>query len=78
MGISDRFKPNGSDTWRIDAIKKKISILNSNNKYIYWLIPKFTSVVKGARVTPEQLAKMIIRDGITSQEKEVLIEMLYN
>ncbi len=46
--------------------------------YTYWLITKFTPIAKGARLTPERLGKMIIEDGITDQEKEVLTEMLYN
>lgn len=40
--------------------------------------PKFTPIAKGARLTPEGLAKMIIGDVMTSEEKEVLTEMLYN
>ena len=41
-------------------------------------IPKFTSIAKKARLTSKQLVKIIIGDGMTSQEKDLLVEMLYN
>ncbi len=62
----------------MDAIKRKIPILDPTDKYTYWLIPKFTPIVKGAMLTPERKGKMIIGEGMTAQEKEVLTEMLYN
>lgn len=72
------FKPNGSDAWKVNTIKKEISIFDPNDKYIYWLIFKFTPIAKRIRLIPERLAKIIIRDAMTFQEKEVLTEMLYN
>lgn len=59
-------------------MKTEIRILDLSDKYTHWLIPKFTPIAKEARLTSEQLAKKIIRDGMTSQEKEVLTEILYN
>ncbi len=59
-------------------MKKEIPILDPTDKYTHWLIPKFTPITKEARLTPERLAKMVIGDGITSQEKDLLTEMLYN
>ncbi len=58
--------------------KKEIPILDPIDKYTHWLIPKFTPIAKGARLTPKRLAKMIIGDGITSHKKDLLTEMLYN
>ena len=78
LNLPDGSKPNESDAWRLDAIKREIRILDPTNKYTHWLIPKFTSIAKGARLTPKRLCKMIIEEGMTAQEKEVLIEMLYN
>lgn len=69
MGISDKSKPDGSDAWRINTIKKEILVLDLNDKYIHWWIPKFTPITKEARFTPERLAKMIIGDAMTSQKK---------
>ena len=78
LGISDRSKSDGSDTWRDNAIKNEIFILNPMDKYTHWLIPKFTLIAKKARLIPERRAKMIIRDSMISQENDVLTEMLYN
>ena len=62
----------------MDAIKKKIPILDPTNKYTYWLIPKFTPIAKGAKLTSDRLGKMVIGEGMTAQEKEILTKMLYN
>ena len=62
----------------VNAIKKEISILDPIDKYTHWLIPKFTPIAKGDRLTPERLAKMIIGDCMTSREKDLLTKMMYN
>ena len=59
-------------------MKKEIPIFDSTNKYIYWLIFKFTLMAKGARLIPERLAKLIIEDNKISQKKDLLTEILYN
>lgn len=59
-------------------MKKEISILDPSDKYTHRLIPKFTSIAKGARLIFERLAKMIIGDSMTFQKKDILIEILYN
>lgn len=46
-------------------MKREIPFLDPTDKYTHWLIPKSTSIAKGARLTPEQLAKMIIGDGMS-------------
>ena len=73
--LLDGSKSDGSDIWKVNAMKKEIPILYPTNKYTHWLIPKFTPIAKGARLTPERLAKMIIGDGMISQEKDLLTEM---
>ncbi len=78
LDLSDGYKPNGSDVWRKNAIKREIPILDSTDKYTYWLILKFTPIAKGARLTLERLSKIIIGDGMTTQKKDVLTEILYN
>ena len=59
-------------------MKKEIPILDPTDKYTHWLIPKFTPIAKKARLTSERLAKMIIGEGMSPQEKNLLTEMLYN
>ena len=67
-----------SNTWKVNAMKKEIPILNPTDKYTYWLIPKFTPIANGARLTSKRLAKMIIKDIMISQEKDLLTKILYN
>lgn len=76
--ILDGSKPDGSNDWKVNAIKNKVPILDSNDKYSYWLISKFIPIAKRARLTLERLPKMIIGDSMTRQEKEVLTKILYN
>lgn len=77
--LLDCFKPDKSNTWRTNAMKKVIPILNPiSYKYIYWLIPEFTPITKRARLTLERLAKMIIGDNMTFQEKNLLFKILFN
>ena len=78
LSLSDGFKSDGSDTWKVNAIKKKVPIFDPTDKYSHWLIPKFTPSAKRARLTHECLAKMIVGDSITAKEKDVLTKMLYN
>ncbi len=65
LSLSDGSKPDGSNTWRLDTIKRETPILDLTDKYTHWLIPKFIPIAKGARLTPERLGKMIIEDGMT-------------
>lgn len=76
ISLLDGSKPDESNIWRLDAIKKETPIFDLTDKYIYWLIPKFTPMAKGARLTPKRLGKMIIGKGMTAQEKEVFTKML--
>ena len=78
LSWSDRSKSDGSDTWKLDTIKKEILILDPTDKYTYWLIPKFTLIAKETRLTPKRLRKMIMREGMTAQENKIFIKMLYN
>ena len=78
LNLSDKSKPDRSNTWKLDAIKKEISIFDLTDKYTHWLISKFTPIAKIARLTLEQLEKMIIGESMTAQEKEILTKILYN
>ncbi len=48
--LLDGSKQNGSDTWKVNAMKKEIPILDPTDKYTHWLIPKFTPIAKGANL----------------------------
>ncbi len=51
--LLDGSKPDGSDTWKVNAMKKEIPIFDPIDKYTHWLIPKFTPIAKRVRRTPE-------------------------
>lgn len=64
--VCHRSKPDGSDTWKLDTIKKITPILDFIDKYTHWLIFKFTSIAKKARLIPKRLRKKIIKKGMTA------------
>ena len=66
LNLSDGYKPDGSDAWRMNVITKKIPILDSTDKYTHWLILKFTPIAKRSRLPPKRLGKIIIGDGMTA------------
>ena len=78
LKLLDGSKPEGSDAWRVNVIKKEIPIFDSIDKYTHWLISKFTPIAKRARLTPEQLTTMIIEDSMWPQKKDIHTQMLYN
>jgi hypothetical protein len=47
-------------------------------KYDYLLIPKFSAISRGARLTLERLAGMKIGKELFKAEKDLLTEILYN
>jgi len=67
-------KPAGDEDWRIKRVGNPSPV---NIKYP-WLIPKFSNIPRGTRLTAERFAGLKIGTGITNQEKEVLMEVLYN
>lgn len=76
---SDGTIPGGSLTWKKDAISKEVpEDIKNRGPYSHWLIPKFSNLARGARMTPERLSKMIVGEELTIKEKELVTEMLYN
>ena len=47
-------------------------------KYAGWIIPKFSNIKRGSRLTPERIQKLRIGKGMTVEEKEVFHEILFN
>jgi len=67
-------KPGGEKDWKIKLVRNPSPV---NIKYP-WLIPKFSNIPRGLRLTAERIAGLKIGTGITNQEREVLMEVLYN
>ena len=74
---SDGTIPGGIADWKAKALEKERGLPKSE-KFPDWLIPKFSTIFKGSRLTPERLQRMTVGDSMTSAEKEVLTQMLYN
>lgn len=59
-------------------LRKKTLIPNFVDKYMYWLIPKITSLAKVAKLISQQLRKIIVKKDMIAQKKEVFTKMFYN
>ena len=66
LGESDGNKPGGVLDWV--AKSKEMDIKSHDEKYPEWLIPKFSDIERGSRLTKEQLEKLIIGEGLRPQE----------
>ena len=69
-------KPEGVENWKEQIFVHKDSI-KVNPKYP-WLSPKFSDIMRGQRLMPEQLERLKIREEITFVEREVWVEVLFN
>ena len=70
--------PGGTATWKLDVMAKEVYVPDSFDKYAKWLISRFSGLAKGARLTLEQIAELRIGPHLTLNEREILLEMLYN
>jgi hypothetical protein len=64
----------GREDWK-DQEEKLHSNSQQKGNYDLWLTPKFSTIARGARLTQERVERMIVGD---SQEKNLMLEMLYN
>jgi len=67
-------KPGDDEDWKIKLVGNPLQV---NIKYP-WLIPKFSNILRRTRLTAERFAGLKIGTGITNQEMEVLMEVLYD
>ena len=70
--------PGGTFTWKKEAITKEQYIMHPSDKYDQWLIPQFSNLARGSRLTSERVAALRIGSHLTSAEKELVLEMLYH
>ena len=77
---SDGSKPSSSRKWKEDAIREaeRKGLHVPREPQDRWFIPKFSSIEKGIRLTPERIEKMKIGEFLTPKERELLIGMLFN
>ena len=59
--------------------RSKLSdVISTPGKYSQWLIPKFSDIERGSRLTRERVEALIIGKDLTPQEMDVFVEMLHN
>jgi len=75
-GISDGKSPGGVLNW-VERSKESDIYNKPVGEYSKWLIPKFSSIERGSRLTEERASQLIIRKELTKEEKALFIEMLY-
>jgi hypothetical protein len=82
-------RPGGKGNWRAEAISKEK--YKPDGDYGGWLIPKFSDIKKGSRLTAERIGRLkvggvtkdVTRDvegvtGLTANEYDVFLQVLYN
>jgi len=67
-------KPEGRDNWK----KLLLGLLCPENQKYPWLIPRFSDIERGSRLTPERIEKLKIEKDIMKEEREVLREVLFS
>lgn len=74
-------KPGGDVHWREKAIqeeRKRGLHLKKDYPYSQWLYPRISRLGEGARLTPERVERLVIGNSLTPQERDVVLQMLYN
>ena len=75
----DGSTPGGINDWKQQAIARKALLdCDPNQPYAAWLIPKFSTIACGFCLTPKRLKTMIVGLAMTTEEKDVLVEMFHN
>lgn len=69
--------PGGIMDWE-RTIEKELPAKPYSGNYAKWLIPKFSDIKKRSRLTPERAERMRIGQGLTKEEKDLLLEVFYN
>ena len=71
-------KPAGETGWRERLVAEETARRLDAGKYAGILVPKFSTIKRGERLTPERLAKLEIGKELRPAERELLTEMLFN
>lgn len=73
--------PAGDVLWREKALAKErrlLEITGDARKYRGFLIPKFTSIVRGRRLTPTRIKQLNIGPNLRPAERDLVLQVLYN
>jgi len=78
--VLDGATPRGMLDWKTRIVEQHTTLLyekERKGRYNNYLILKFSSVKRGSRLTAKRIIKMIIREHIQPEERELLLELLY-
>ena len=71
-------KPSGEEGWREWLIKEEKGRGLDGGAYPEVLIPRFSTIERGRRLSQVQIRKLNIGDHLTTNEWDILLEMLFN
>ena len=71
-------KPSGEEGWRERLIKEEKERGLDGGAYPGVLIPKFSTIERGRRLTQARIRKLNIGAHLTTNERDLLLEMLFN
>ena len=71
-------KPSGEAGWRERLIKEEKERGLDGGAYPGVLIPKFSTIERGRRLTQARIRKLNIGEHLTTNERDLLLEMLFN
>ena len=71
-------KPSGEEAWRERLIKEEKERGLDEGAYPGVLIPKFSTIERGRRLTQAWIRKLNIGDRLTTNERDLSLEMLFN
>ena len=71
-------KPSGEEGWRERLIKEEKERGLDGGAYPWVLIPKFSTIERGRRLTQARIRQLNIGEHPTTNERDLLLEMLFN
>lgn len=76
---SDGSVPEGDPDWRRKKWRQALKTMKFGSKFDFFIIPRFTELIRGSRLTPERLEGLISQttETLTKEETEIFVHMLY-
>jgi hypothetical protein len=77
---SDGTKPGGFQDWRerAEVRERTAGVGDTEYKFWEWIHPRLAKFPRGQRLTERRREELVIGPDLTTLEKEVLVEILYN
>ena len=80
LSKSDESKLENEFDWKKVVLKSEVSkrTYDSINRFVKYLISKFSNLTKDVRLISERLKRLRIEESLWKEKKTLLIEMMYN